>query len=72
MDDVDRAANFNQRIQDDAMANHRRNQASTPATSATHCVDCEEPIPQARRAAVKGCRRCIECQEDCELGQGSK
>jgi phage/conjugal plasmid C-4 type zinc finger TraR family protein len=30
--------------------------------SLTHCEDCDEPIPQARRDAIKGVRRCIACQ----------
>jgi len=29
--------------------------------SLTHCADCEEPIPQARRAAVPGVKLCIDC-----------
>jgi len=29
--------------------------------SATHCAECEEPIPQARREAVPGVKLCIEC-----------
>jgi len=28
-----------------------------------HCEDCEEPIPEARRLAVPGVRRCVVCQE---------
>ncbi len=31
-------------------------------TSATRCEDCGELIPEARRIAVPGVRRCIECQ----------
>lgn len=27
------------------------------------CEECELPIPEARRQAVKGVRLCIECQE---------
>lgn len=29
--------------------------------SATHCADCEEPIPEARRAALPGVKLCIDC-----------
>lgn len=37
--------------------NHR------PASeSRRDCIDCEEPIPEARRKAAKGCQRCIACQ----------
>lgn len=31
--------------------------------SRTHCLDCDEPIPEARRKAVKGCKYCIQCQQ---------
>ncbi len=30
--------------------------------SATLCVECDEPIPEARRAAIPGVKLCIECQ----------
>ena len=30
--------------------------------SSTHCIECEEPIPQARREALPGVRLCITCQ----------
>lgn len=26
------------------------------------CQDCGDPIPEARRAAVPGCTRCVDCQ----------
>ncbi|MEL7132533.1 MAG: DksA/TraR family C4-type zinc finger protein [Pseudomonadota bacterium] len=29
--------------------------------SLTHCAECEEPIPEARRAAVPGVKLCVEC-----------
>lgn len=28
------------------------------------CLECEEPIPLVRLAAVPGCVRCAECQEE--------
>lgn len=31
--------------------------------SLSHCQDCGEMIPAARREAIKGVRRCVECQE---------
>ena len=30
--------------------------------SAMLCVECDEPIPEARRAAIPGVKLCIECQ----------
>ena len=32
--------------------------------SATHCAECEEEIPEARRLARPGVKLCIECQEE--------
>ncbi len=34
--------------------------------SLTHCVDCDKPIPEARRRALPGVRRCVDCQERLE------
>lgn len=38
--------------------------------SRSQCIDCEEPIPAARRKAVPGCRRCVDCQAQFELRGG--
>lgn len=41
--------------------------------SLTHCEDCGEPIPEARRHAVRGVRRCVTCQAeaDAEASRGA-
>jgi len=31
--------------------------------SAFHCADCGDEIPEARRLAVPGTTRCVDCQE---------
>jgi len=31
--------------------------------SATHCQECGEAIPEARRAALEGVRLCVACQQ---------
>lgn len=31
--------------------------------SLTHCAECEEPIPEARRQALPGVKLCIDCSE---------
>lgn len=36
--------------------------ARLSGTGPHYCIDCDEPIPQARREAVRGCERCIDCQ----------
>jgi phage/conjugal plasmid C-4 type zinc finger TraR family protein len=38
--------------------------------SLTHCIECEEPIPDARRKAVTGVRLCLDCQSILEKQQG--
>jgi phage/conjugal plasmid C-4 type zinc finger TraR family protein len=30
--------------------------------SATHCEECDNPIPEARRKAIPGVRLCVACQ----------
>ncbi len=32
--------------------------------SLTHCAECEEPIPEARRKAIPGVKICIDCQKE--------
>lgn len=32
--------------------------------SLTHCAECDEPIPEARRTAIPGVKLCIECQSE--------
>lgn len=32
--------------------------------SRTHCAECDEPIPEARRAALPGVKLCIDCMQE--------
>lgn len=32
--------------------------------SLTHCADCDEPIPEARRNAIPGVKLCIDCAQE--------
>lgn len=32
--------------------------------SLTHCAECEEPIPEARRQAIPGVKLCIDCMAE--------
>lgn len=34
--------------------------------SLQRCEDCDEEIPEARRQAVPGVRRCVRCQEEAD------
>lgn len=36
------------------------------------CLDCGEPIPEARRLAQPGCKWCVICQEDHDKLPGLK
>lgn len=36
------------------------------------CEDCDEPIPEARRKALPGVRRCIACQKEVDLKEGDR
>ena len=38
--------------------------------SLTHCEECGEPIPEARREALPGVRLCVACQEEHDREQG--
>lgn len=39
--------------------------------SLTHCQECEEPIPEARRQAIPGVRLCVGCQAEIEKNQAA-
>jgi len=42
-----------------------RARANMPAGEGeTHCVECGDEIPEARRQAVRGVRRCVACQSE--------
>jgi phage/conjugal plasmid C-4 type zinc finger TraR family protein len=37
----------------------------------THCEECDDAIPEARRAAMPGVRLCVPCQEAQDREQAS-
>lgn len=61
---IDQANELAQQRIDMAIAAHR---IDRNAVSAEHCAECDEPIPEPRRAAVPGCQTCASCQADLEL-----
>lgn len=61
---IDQASALEEMMREQAIAAHRLNHN---AVSATHCVECEEELPEARRKAYPGCQRCADCQEEEEL-----
>jgi phage/conjugal plasmid C-4 type zinc finger TraR family protein len=49
---------------DDAIRRAREQLGHGPGR--THCEDCGEPIPEARRQAVPGVRLCVPCQAEAD------
>jgi phage/conjugal plasmid C-4 type zinc finger TraR family protein len=46
---------------EDAVAKIRSQIPRGPSLS--HCVECGEPIPEARQRAISGCTHCVDCQQ---------
>jgi phage/conjugal plasmid C-4 type zinc finger TraR family protein len=60
VDEIDQAQALNEQFLEGVLADHRHRQPT--GESRFNCVDCEEPIPEARRIAAQGCQRCVDCQ----------
>lgn len=70
MDVFDRATEREEQLREDALAAQARRAGfagKTVVDSATHCDECGEAIPEARRQAVPGCRTCVDCQGYLEM-----
>lgn len=63
MDIIDNASTLEDLHREAALSMHRLNHS---AVSATHCVECDEELPEARRKAYPGCTMCVDCQDDAE------
>ncbi|MEB0359619.1 TraR/DksA family transcriptional regulator [Citrobacter freundii] len=63
-DIIDNASTLEDLQRDAALSMHRLNHS---AVSATHCVECGDNLPEARRKAYPGCTMCVECQGEMEL-----
>ncbi|HCR0953910.1 TPA: TraR/DksA family transcriptional regulator [Enterobacter asburiae] len=61
---IDQANELVEQNINNAIQAHRINRN---AVSAEHCAECDEPIPEPRRAAVPGCQTCAECHGVIEL-----
>jgi phage/conjugal plasmid C-4 type zinc finger TraR family protein len=63
-DVIDDACKTEAKFQQMALASQlARARAVANLESQTYCLECGEEIPQARRAAQRGCKYCIECQQ---------
>jgi len=63
-DEIDRAQERDEFFRSLALGNHKTE--GITGISAAECIDCGEPIPRARRMAVPGCCRCVDCQAEFE------
>ena len=64
MDIIDNASTLEDLHREAALSMHRLNHS---AVSATHCVECDEELPEARRKAYPGCTMCVSCLAEKEL-----
>lgn len=62
-DIYDQAAEIEDMHRRIALENQAARTSGMAAVSAYECEECGEPIPEARRQAVPGCRCCIDCQQ---------
>lgn len=69
-DIIDKAQHQTELILAQHIKQARITQTSLP--SATHCIDCNEPIPLLRQQKVVGCQRCVACQSDFENQKAKK
>lgn len=63
-DIIDNASTLEDLHREAALSMHRLNHS---AVSETHCEECGEELPEARRKAYPGCTMCVECQSNMEL-----
>lgn len=64
MDEIDLAQKHNELHLKKSLEAHRSQQVSGPSREI--CLECEEPIPEARQKASPGCSLCIDCQKELE------
>ncbi|TDX14820.1 TraR/DksA family transcriptional regulator [Buttiauxella sp. BIGb0552] len=64
MDIIDNASELEELHRNAALSRARLNEH---AISATHCRECDEELPEARRIAIPGCQLCASCKEIEEL-----
>ncbi|SAE77215.1 phage/conjugal plasmid C-4 type zinc finger protein%2C TraR family [Enterobacter cloacae] len=61
---IDQASALETMMREHAIQAHRINR---DAVSATHCAECGDELPEARRKAYPGCTMCVSCQSNMEL-----
>lgn len=56
-----------QRVEEERQRHIYTARNRTPGVSRVLCIDCDTPIPSARRQAIPGVQCCVTCQEIAEL-----
>jgi phage/conjugal plasmid C-4 type zinc finger TraR family protein len=57
-DDADIASDYAHRLNEEQLEARVRFEGE----SETHCIDCDEEIPQLRCESLPGVQRCVDCQ----------
>ncbi|HCJ1709287.1 TPA: TraR/DksA family transcriptional regulator [Klebsiella pneumoniae] len=56
-----------QRVEEERQRHIHTARSKEPGVSRVLCIECDAPIPPARRRALPGVQCCITCQEIAEL-----
>ncbi|ABP60029.1 TraR/DksA family transcriptional regulator [Enterobacter sp. 638] len=56
-----------QRVEENLQRHIQNARTRKPGTARVLCIDCDAPIPIARRQAIPGVQSCVTCQEIAEL-----
>lgn len=56
-----------QRVEEERQRHIDLARAKRPGVSRVLCIECDAPIPPARRRAIPGVQCCVTCQEILEL-----
>ncbi len=76
-DFADIAAEREQELREDALADFRRRYCPDDVNAPDNlvpctCMDCDEPIPEGRRLALPGIATCVPCQKRRENDQKNR
>jgi len=61
MDQFDQAQELDARYLQQALGQHKERMIAMGGESLTHCQDCGDEIPEARRKFLPGVTRCVDC-----------
>lgn len=66
MDEIDYAVAETERLKDIHLQN--LSAALRVMSDTDTCIDCDSPIPEARRRAIPSAKRCRDCQDLADRG----